>query len=330
MKSKFVNRATLEIRLVQWLLLSPGNQKISAELTDVLLTDSRLSLKFKKTQKACSYLLELRSKLGLKELELSREALNYSGTNERLKPWQQVARQIPSVTVKFAPVVVVVAFTLTVFFFNFYERDIPQNETSVFVTLNKIKEEVSLSSVLSYFDIKETSKGGDGSLVAGNALESRAPLSNDEVENKKASDSFAVNSNKSNNSNSSNSSNAVRDPATHVSGNTQNMIQNTTVSPPLRSFVVRARLTLPQGEFDQEAFGNWLNQLNPERAGRVELGWKKAENICYYHFIFNQDKENMLHEYLKSLKGQLIWSKDPHPRLLPEGKSRIVLEIHLR
>lgn len=66
-------------------------------------------------------------------------------------------------------------------------------------------------------------------------------------------------------------------------------------------------------------------ELGGEKAGEVELGWKKP-NGRYYHFVMPADNREILVEFLKAY-GQLTEVKDPHARVMPEGEERYILWI---
>ncbi len=66
-------------------------------------------------------------------------------------------------------------------------------------------------------------------------------------------------------------------------------------------------------------------ELGGEKAGEVELGWKKP-NGRYYHFIMPADNRETLVEFLKTY-GALTEVKDPHVRVMPEGEERYILWI---
>ncbi len=66
-------------------------------------------------------------------------------------------------------------------------------------------------------------------------------------------------------------------------------------------------------------------ELGGEKAGEVELGWRKP-NGRYYHFVLPKDNRTVLVEFLKSF-GVLTEVKDPHVRVMPEGEERYILWI---
>lgn len=64
--------------------------------------------------------------------------------------------------------------------------------------------------------------------------------------------------------------------------------------------------------------------LGGRKAGEVELGWRRNQGDFYFHFTIPESKLNEVQEYIKSL-GEMQISRDPHPRLMPDGIVRIIL-----
>jgi hypothetical protein len=63
-----------------------------------------------------------------------------------------------------------------------------------------------------------------------------------------------------------------------------------------------------------------------KKAGEVELGWMKNETTSYFHFSFPEENKADLENYLKQFgKVQLVY--EPHPRLMPKGIKRYIIEI---
>lgn len=94
------------------------------------------------------------------------------------------------------------------------------------------------------------------------------------------------------------------------------------------AFVVRAFLTVKDQAVGKNEVTEFLSQFNPKKAGQVELGWEKAPNVIYYHFLTQEESEVIIKSGLAKL-GRLRWSKEPHPRKLEVGSSRIILEVEL-
>lgn len=66
--------------------------------------------------------------------------------------------------------------------------------------------------------------------------------------------------------------------------------------------------------------------LGGKRAGEVELGWMKNETTSYFHFSFPEENKDDLETYLKQF-GKVNLSYQPHPRVMPKGTRRYIIEI---
>ncbi len=93
-----------------------------------------------------------------------------------------------------------------------------------------------------------------------------------------------------------------------------------------RGFVYRAFMNLD----DLDTLGPKITQLIQElggvKAGEVELGWKKGNAVRYYHFSMPEDSQDKLLEQLQTY-GPVRISKDPHPRIMPNGQIRFILWV---
>lgn len=65
--------------------------------------------------------------------------------------------------------------------------------------------------------------------------------------------------------------------------------------------------------------------LGGEKAGQVELGWKKPGGH-YYHFTMSESDYDKLLTSLRTF-GPVRISSEPHPRVMPKGKIRIILWV---
>jgi hypothetical protein len=103
-------------------------------------------------------------------------------------------------------------------------------------------------------------------------------------------------------------------------------------SPPLvvsakssRGFVYRAFMTLADIENVAPKITQQLKELGAEKAGEVELGWRRGSGR-YYHFSMPESNEQRLLENLRGY-GPVRISKDPHPRVMPDGQVRFILWV---
>ena len=66
--------------------------------------------------------------------------------------------------------------------------------------------------------------------------------------------------------------------------------------------------------------------LGGQKAGEVELGWMKSSTISYFHFLIPKENQDTFASYLKQF-GQLKVKFENHPRVLPKGTVRYIIEI---
>ncbi len=92
-----------------------------------------------------------------------------------------------------------------------------------------------------------------------------------------------------------------------------------------RGFVYRAFMTLADLENVAPKITQQIKELGAEKAGEVELGWTRGSGR-YYHFSIPETNEQKLLESLR-VYGPVRISKDPHPRVMPEGQLRFILWI---
>lgn len=92
-----------------------------------------------------------------------------------------------------------------------------------------------------------------------------------------------------------------------------------------RGYVYRAFMTLSDIENVAPKITQQLKELGAERAGEVELGWRRGSGR-YYHFSLPDTNEQRLMETLRGY-GPVRISKDPHPRVMPQGQLRFILWI---
>ena len=71
-----------------------------------------------------------------------------------------------------------------------------------------------------------------------------------------------------------------------------------------------------------------LVSLGGQKAGEVELGWMKSSSISYFHFLIPKDNQETFLNYLKQF-GTIQVKFENHPRVLPQGTSRYIIEVKL-
>jgi hypothetical protein len=94
--------------------------------------------------------------------------------------------------------------------------------------------------------------------------------------------------------------------------------------PKKRGFVYRGTLSIVNAEAGTTKLKEKIVELGGRKAGEVELGWKRNEGDYYFHFTIPESKLDELQEYFKTL-GDIKLSKDPHPRVMPDGIVRMII-----
>jgi cytoskeletal protein RodZ len=93
-----------------------------------------------------------------------------------------------------------------------------------------------------------------------------------------------------------------------------------------KGFVYRGVMNLANLEEVAPQITEQIRELGAEKAGEVELGWRRGNKGSYYHFTLPEANQEKLLEVLKAY-GPVSFSKDPHARIMPEGQVRYILWI---
>lgn len=72
-----------------------------------------------------------------------------------------------------------------------------------------------------------------------------------------------------------------------------------------------------------------LVEFGGKKAGEVELGWKKTDKLAYYHFTLPENNIDAAKEFLSNF-GKLQIQFENHPRLMPAGVKRLIIEVKER
>lgn len=72
-----------------------------------------------------------------------------------------------------------------------------------------------------------------------------------------------------------------------------------------------------------------LVEFGGKKAGEVELGWKKTDKLAYYHFTLPENNIDAAKEFLSNF-GSLQIQFENHPRLMPPGVKRLIIEVKER
>lgn len=92
-----------------------------------------------------------------------------------------------------------------------------------------------------------------------------------------------------------------------------------------KGFVYRAFMNLKNLDDLGPKIAAQIAELGGEKAGEVELGWKRGAGR-YYHFALPITNEEKLLEKLRAY-GPVRMSKDPHSRVMRAGQVRFILWV---
>ena len=70
-------------------------------------------------------------------------------------------------------------------------------------------------------------------------------------------------------------------------------------------------------------------EIGGKKAGEVELGWIKSQGLAYYHFTVPENNVDTVKSFLSQF-GSLQIQFENHPRLLPPGIKRMIIEVKER
>jgi hypothetical protein len=91
-------------------------------------------------------------------------------------------------------------------------------------------------------------------------------------------------------------------------------------------FVYRAFITSEKRDEIADAIVQRIGSLGGQKAGSVEIGWPKPNGNRYFHFSMTEANFEILKTYLGTLAPVEI-AKSPHPRVMPSGQVRMILEV---
>ncbi len=94
---------------------------------------------------------------------------------------------------------------------------------------------------------------------------------------------------------------------------------------PMKGLLYRAFMAADDSTDITPQIRDIITDLGGQKAGKVELGWKKPGG-SYYHFTLPENSFEELQERLKAL-GPVRIAKEPHSRVMPAGKIRIILWV---
>ncbi|MCB0366087.1 MAG: hypothetical protein H6624_17835 [Bdellovibrionaceae bacterium] len=94
---------------------------------------------------------------------------------------------------------------------------------------------------------------------------------------------------------------------------------------PLKGFVYRAFMSLEELDAKTSEIVGGIQALGGAKAGQVELGWRKPKG-SYFHFSLPESNYEEMVKLLRNFGPVRIY-KDPHWRVMPEGKIRFILWV---
>lgn len=88
----------------------------------------------------------------------------------------------------------------------------------------------------------------------------------------------------------------------------------------------RGTLTVKDLDASNKKILQKITALGAKKAGEVELGWMKTNKMAYYHYTIPEKNIEQANQYFSEL-GTLDVKKENHPRLIPAGSRRFIIEI---
>lgn len=93
-----------------------------------------------------------------------------------------------------------------------------------------------------------------------------------------------------------------------------------------RGFLYRAEINVNDFMNSWPSIRDKIVALGGKVAGNVELGWLRRPNEAYFHFSLPESNLNELEIFLGTF-SPVRFSKERHPRVMPEGQIRIIMTV---
>lgn len=93
-----------------------------------------------------------------------------------------------------------------------------------------------------------------------------------------------------------------------------------------RGFLLRSEMEVSDFTNTWPMIRDKIVALGGKVAGNVELGWLRRPNQSYFHFSLPESNLAELELFLGTF-GPVRFSKERHPRVMPEGQIRIILTV---
>lgn len=102
--------------------------------------------------------------------------------------------------------------------------------------------------------------------------------------------------------------------------------QETAPAKTTTGYLYRGQLLITNVEMTAPKITQKIAEYGGRKAGEVEIGWKKTSQIYYYHFTIPEAKMGELENFLK-LYSDVKLKKETHPRVMPDGITRIIFTV---
>lgn len=93
-----------------------------------------------------------------------------------------------------------------------------------------------------------------------------------------------------------------------------------------RGALYRAEMSVEDFNNSWPAIRDKIVALGGKAAGNVELGWLRKSTESYFHFSLPESNLNELEIFLATF-SPVRFSKERHPRVMPEGQIRIIMSV---
>jgi hypothetical protein len=93
-----------------------------------------------------------------------------------------------------------------------------------------------------------------------------------------------------------------------------------------RGYLFRTIVQVQDFQNSWPAIRDKVGALGGKVAGNVELGWLRKSGEAYFHFTLPESNLKEFEIFLGTF-GPVQFSKDRHPRVMPEGQIRIIMSV---
>lgn len=94
----------------------------------------------------------------------------------------------------------------------------------------------------------------------------------------------------------------------------------------LKGFLMRGEIFVNDFASDWPKIREKIQSLGGKVAGHVPLGWLRNPKNAYFHFSLPQSNRAELENFISTF-GQVRFSEEEHPRVMPQGQVRIILSV---